>query len=88
MDRAALKQTLMELLEQETWEKHEGLEEDTDLRQGLNLDSVDMVSLVLEIQNRFEIEIENKELEGVVRVGDLIDLLERKLSPSRARKAA
>ncbi len=88
MDRNALKQNLLELLENETWDKADDVTEDTDLREGLNLDSVDMVSLVLEIQNQFKIEIGSKELDGVKCVGDLLDLLERKTGISSHSKAA
>jgi len=80
MDRTALRNSLRELLEQETWEKYESLDEATSLREGLNLDSIDMVSVVLQIQNQFQIEISSRELEGLQLVGQLLDLVEAKLA--------
>lgn len=84
MDRNALRDSLRELLEQETWEKYENLDETTSLREGLNLDSIDMVSVVLQIQNQFQIEISSRELEGLQQVGQLLDLMEGKLAAKAA----
>lgn len=88
MDRTALRQTLKELLEQETWETYDHVDDSMSLREGLKLDSVDMISLVLEIQNRFQIEIDSRELEGVQQVGHLLDLLQAKISSVPQKKAA
>lgn len=84
MDRNALRDSLRELLEQETWEKYESLDEATSLREGLNLDSIDMVSVVLQIQNQFQIEISSRELEGLQQVGQVLDLIETKLAAKPA----
>lgn len=80
MDRTTLRDTLREILEQETWEKYENLDETTNLREGLNLDSIDMVSVVLQIQNQFQIDIASSELEGLQQVGQLLDLMQAKLA--------
>lgn len=78
MDRNALHQVLLEMLEEEVGEKYENLSEDQDLRQGLGLDSVDLVSLVIHIQRRFRIDIKTEELEKLVKVSDMLDLLQVK----------
>src|SRR5262249_46344340 len=57
MDRTALRQALCEILEEETGRTYIALGEGTDLRAGLGLDSVDMVSLVIHLQTRFRIQI-------------------------------
>jgi acyl carrier protein len=59
MNRTDLSAIVLELLEKETGESYPGLEEATTLREGLNLDSLDMAGLVLHIENRFGIQIEN-----------------------------
>lgn len=88
MDRNQLRQTLLEILEEETWEKFDNLADDVQLREGLNLDSIDMASVVLEIQHRLDVEIVSDELEKVERVGDLLDLLQAKLGhPPQSRAA-
>ena len=45
-DRETLRRTLIELLEADTGEKYADLPESANLREGLGLDSVDVVSIV------------------------------------------
>ena len=47
MDRQALRETLLNLLEQETWERPENFADDLNLRTGLKLDSVDLLNIVV-----------------------------------------
>jgi len=84
MDRAALRQVLVEILEEDKGEKVETPADDIGLRDGLGLDSVDVVSLVMHIESRFRIRLPSEELEKLQRVGDLLDLLERKLAAAKA----
>ncbi len=88
MDRNQLRQTLLTILEEETWEKYDSLTDETELREGLNLDSIDLASVVLEIQQRLDVEIASDELEKVVVVGDLLDLLNAKLNAKSQSRAA
>lgn len=88
MDRNELSTIVLELLEKETGETYPALEESTSLRDGLNLDSLDMAGLVLHIESRFAIQIETELLEQVTTVGKLLDMLEAKLAAKTARKAA
>jgi acyl carrier protein len=88
MDRTKLRQTLLEILEEETWEKYENLTDATQLREGLNLDSIDLASVILEIQHRLDVEIASQELEKIVVVGDLLDLLQAKLDAPPHTRAA
>ena len=61
-DRQEIRQTLIELLEADTGEKYSDLEDSTDLRAGLGLDSVDVVSVVSQIERRFRIRLSHEEL--------------------------
>jgi acyl carrier protein len=88
MDRQELANTLLELLEEETGETYPALEDSTTLRDGLHLDSVDMVSLVLHVEMRLQVPIDSSELHGVTTVGNLLDLLEKKLATKDVRQAA
>lgn len=88
MDRSHLSATVLELLEKETGEAYPHLEESTTLREGLNLDSLDMAGLVLHIESHFGIQIETELLDDVKCVGDLLDLLEAKTAAKAVRKAA
>ena len=91
MDRTALRLTLIDLLESETGTRSEELSDDTVLTEGLGLDSIDLVSLVVQIENRFRIKIATEELRSISKVGQLLDLLEAKLNapaPAEAVSAA
>ena len=88
MNRQELSAIVLELLEKETGESYPALEDSTSLRDGLNLDSLDMAGLVLHIESRFGIQVETELLEKVSTVGDLLDVLEQKISANAAKKAA
>jgi acyl carrier protein len=55
------------------------LEETTDLREGLGLDSVDVVGLVMRVEHQFHIRLAMEEFMEVRRVGQLLDLVQVKL---------
>src|SRR5216683_2622671 len=78
--REMIRETLIELLEADTGEKYPDLDEKTPLREGLGLDSVDVVSIVSQIERRFRIRLTHQELETLVTVGDVLTLLEIKLA--------
>lgn len=88
MERSQLSAVVLDLLEKETGETYPGVEESTTLREGLNLDSLDMAGLVLHIESHFGIQIETDLLDGIQSVGDLLDVLESKLVAKAVRKAA
>jgi acyl carrier protein len=79
MERLTLRQTLIELLEADTGEKYDNLDDGANLREGLGLDSVDVVSIVSQIERRFRIRLSQQDLEKLATVGDVLDLLQRKL---------
>jgi acyl carrier protein len=79
-DRALIRNTLIELLEADTGEKHGDLEDSANLREGLGLDSVDVVSIVSQIERRFHIRLTHEELEKLTTVADVLNLLEAKLN--------
>ena len=87
-DRATIRQALIELLEADTGEKHENLAEDASLREGLGLDSVDVVSIVSQIEHRFHIRMSQEELEKLSTVADILNLLEAKLAAPAESNAA
>jgi acyl carrier protein len=88
MDREALRQTMIELLEADTGEKYPDLAETTNLREGLGLDSVDVVSIVSQIERRFRIRLTQQDLEKLATVADMLNLLEGKLSAGPETSAA
>lgn len=88
MDRKELSAVVLELLEKETGESYPTLDDSTSLREGLNLDSLDMAGLVLHIESHFGIQIESELLDGIQSVGDLLNVLETKIAAKSLRKAA
>ncbi len=87
-DRDTIRQTLIELLEADTGEKYPDLDDHTNLREGLGLDSVDVVSIVSQIERRFRIRLSQQELEKLVTVADVLDLLETKFTGGAETSAA
>lgn len=80
MNREAMKQVLAELVENETGIRPDNLGDDTVLTEGLGMDSIDLVGLVVQIENRFKIKIDTVELRQVSTVGQILDLLQEKLA--------
>ena len=86
--REMIRQTLIELLEADTGEKHPDLDEKSNLREGLGLDSVDVVSIVSQIERRFRIRLTHEELQTLVTVEDVLNLLQSKLTAGGSEPAA
>jgi acyl carrier protein len=87
-DRNGIRKTLLQLMENDTGEEYGHLEDDTKLREGLGLDSVDIVSIISQIERRFRIRLTHQELATMVTVGDLLSLLEVKIQAPPADQSA
>ena len=61
--------------------KIEDLTEDTHLLRDLKLDSIQQLTLVVELENRFRVAFGEGDERGIERVADLVDVLEQRLSP-------
>jgi acyl carrier protein len=88
MDRQKLRETLLDVLEQETWERPQNLADDVKIRDGLKLDSVDLLSVMLRVETQLGISLNSRDFEKVVTVGDLLDTIQAKLAEQTTRKAA
>ena len=84
MTRTEIQETLRDILEKDRGEKVEHFNEEARLREDIGLDSVDVISLVVEIQARFNTNLTIHDLEQATVVGDLLDVLEVKLIPRAA----
>lgn len=80
MRREEIRQILLELFEAETGDEIPSLHDDQSLAEQLGLDSVDMVSLIMQLERRFKIRLAHDELANAHRVGLLLDLVQRKLA--------
>ena len=79
IDRATIRGTLIELLEADTGENFRDLNDTDNLREGLGLDSVDVVSVISQVERKFHIRLSQDELMQLVTVGDVLNLLQAKI---------
>jgi acyl carrier protein len=87
-DRETIRLTLIELLEADKGEKFPELKDNQKLREELGLDSLDVVSIVSQIERRFRIRLTHEELQDLVTAGDVLDLLQTKLVSPGGKSAA
>jgi acyl carrier protein len=87
-DRETIRQTLCDFLQAETGETVSSLEDAKKLREELGLDSVDVVSIVMQIERHYRIRLAHQELEHLVVVGELIDLIQSKLTAAATERSA
>jgi len=80
MDRTELLQTLRDIVARSVGNEVSEIDETKNLREDLGLDSIDLVSIVIEIQSTFDIEMKNEELMTLVTVKDLLDLISAKVA--------
>ena len=88
LSRETIRQDLAEFVEGETGDPCPALDDALGLREELGLDSVDVVGIVMQIERKFRIRLTGDELEHLVRVGDLLDLLQAKLAQAPEPAAA
>ena len=78
MERNQIKDELIVVLAKFTPKLPPGgnLTEQTSLRQDLRIDSADMIDIILAVEERFSITINDEQLERIKNVGDLVSLVE------------
>jgi acyl carrier protein len=88
-EREAVVAKLAEVLEAETGVSAEPLRasEDLPLREGLNIDSVDLIGVVMRIEEFYRIRLSHEELAKVVTTRDLVDVIEAKRAAALAPAA-
>lgn len=79
LDRKNVFSTVIEIAEADLGETFKDVTEATNLRTGLGMDSVDVVSLVSQVERRFRIRMNTEELLSLVTVGDMITLVHGKV---------
>ncbi len=55
------------------------IDDDTDLKNELNIDSVDVVEIIVDIEEKFNIKIEDSEAKDINTYSDLVKAIELKL---------
>ena len=56
--------------------EEDSLQNDTDLQDDLGADSLDVVDLLMSIEDEFDIEIPDEEIENIRTVGELVKYIE------------
>lgn len=82
MDRQALIEKLKSFVEEDTGKVCPEMTDDTTLREGLELDSMDLVGVIMKVEDHFRIRLSQEELQNTLTVGQLLDLLTRKINPA------
>jgi acyl carrier protein len=59
--------------------EQDGIAMESDLMGDLNLDSLDTVELALALEEQYGVEIPEADMEDVSTVGDVVELIEKKL---------
>ena len=83
-DREVIRQTLIELLHDELGENLGELTDAVSLREELGMDSVDLVSVIAQIERRFRIRLTQQEMATLATVGSVLDLLQTKIGGDSA----
>lgn len=68
---------IREILEEELNIDPEDVNEDSDFRDDLGVDSLDLFELVMNLENEYGVEFPAEELENLRTVGDVIEFLEK-----------
>ena len=60
----------------------ENLDEDTDFINDLKVNSANLVDIVLDVEDVFDIEIDNESMEQMLSVGKALDIIKEKMKHS------
>lgn len=88
MDRESIRLSLVAYLEDDLGEKLPSFDDGVNIREGLGLDSVDVVGLVMQVERQLRIRLAPEELAAISTVGDLLDLLQSKTAAATAATSA
>jgi acyl carrier protein len=79
-----IKQVAAEVLSVDT----DAVTEQARFKEDLDADSLDLVELVMGLEERFDIQVPEEDLEGVTTVGQAVDLVLAKVSAGTVRRAS
>jgi acyl carrier protein len=75
MDRSNALATIKEVAAEVLSVEPDQVEETARFKEDLDADSLDLVELVMGLEERFDIEVPEEDLEGVTTVGQAVDLV-------------
>jgi acyl carrier protein len=87
MERAALLEDLKSLMGEYMHDRDKiklaTITDDTDFVNDLNMDSIDMVDVVIKAENKYGIEIKNETIAKLNTVGKCLDVVQERLSEKK-----
>ena len=88
MQRQQIRETLQQILEDETDTQLDNLSDEAVLIEAFDLDSVDRVSLMMRVEEHFCIRMTNDELSRIGTIRSLIDLVQAKVAELSTKQTA
>ncbi len=85
MERDEIREVLKTIFEDETGETLASLSDDVVLAEDFDLDSVDMVGLIMQVERHFRVRLTYDDLVDVTTVGALLDLVQAKIAALAAK---
>jgi acyl carrier protein len=90
MNRAALlddlKTMMGEYMDNESKLKLANITDDTDFVKDLNMDSIDMVDVVIQVENKYGIEVKNETISKLNTVGKCLDVILARLAEKESNQ--
>jgi acyl carrier protein len=80
MERSEALATIQEVAAEVLSVEPDQVQESARFKEDLDADSLDLVELVMGLEERFDIEVPEEDLEGVTTVGQAVDLVLAKVS--------
>ncbi len=69
---------IVEILAEQFDEDEKSITTDTNLTEDLGADSLDLADVLMAIEDEFEVEIPDEDIENIKTVGDIVDYIEAK----------
>lgn len=71
-----MRERILEIIAEQVNHSVDELDPSMDFIDDLNMDSIELVELIMSVEDEFDIEIDEDRLEKVRSIGDVLDLLE------------
>lgn len=88
MNRENIRSTIADIIENDLGVRHQDLNDEITLRDGLGLDSVDIVSVISQVERQFKIRLSQADLEQISTIGQVLDLIVLRTSDQFKSEAA
>lgn len=88
MNREEIRSTIADIIENDLGVRHQDLSDEITLRDGLGLDSVDIVSVISQVERQFKIRLSQADLEQISTIGQVLDLIVAKIANQIKSEAA